>query len=137
MSQIPPLPPQVPSGPPPIPPNSAYPPHYANATYGPLRADFYQQAARASWIAPLIVVALNFLNQSAKQPGVRPDRTAALVVGGISFVLILAGFALAIVALLGIRKRGANGVLGPAIAGLIINGLLLSGFIWTLLVLLG
>ena len=49
-----------------------------------------------------------------------------MVLGGICILLILAGFVFGIVALFGTRKHGTKGILGPAIAGVCINGILMG-----------
>jgi hypothetical protein len=48
-----------------------------------------------------------------------------VVLGGTSILLILAGFVLGIVALIGTRKHGRKGIFGKAVAGISINGILI------------
>jgi len=48
-----------------------------------------------------------------------------MVLGGTCTLLILAGFGLGIVALIGTRKHGAKGMLGMAIASTCINGIII------------
>ncbi len=86
----------------------------------PPAAAFAYQAARASWIAPLVVSALFvFAHQIA----------AGVPLELIALVLIVAAICLGIAALFGIRKHGRKGILAPALVGLILNGLLLFIFI--------
>lgn len=84
---------------------------------------FHQQAAKASLVAPIIAVALDFFtNQAGRQPAGGADRWSGLVVGIIAFCLILAGFVLGIIALFGIRTQGKQKILVPAIVGISLNG---------------
>jgi hypothetical protein len=81
---------------------------------------FAHQAARASWIGPIIIFLLfAFAHQVA----------ARLVLELIALVLIVAGIGLGIAALFGIRQHGRKGILAPALTGLVLNGLLLFIFI--------
>ena len=80
-----------------------------------------QQAAKASWMAPLIVVIFNFvLKNSLQRTGSR-----VLVIVVVSLVIYIAGLLLAIYALSQVKTAGRKGVLAPAIAGLLLNGLFL------------
>ena len=81
-----------------------------------------QQAARASWMAPLIVIIVNY---AIKNAGLSASTARALVIGLVSLLLYLAGFVFAIYALSRVRSAGRAGVLAPAIVGLILNGLFL------------
>src|SRR5688500_4328486 len=85
------------------------------------RTPFAQQAARASWMAPLVAIGFGILTA-----GSRDDRTTAIVVGGANALIILLGFAFAVVALAGIRRHGREGLLVPALIGLVLNGLLIA-----------
>jgi hypothetical protein len=83
------------------------------------RLPFARRAARLSLIAPLIAVAIY---------AVMPDprlRETKLIVGGAQLAAVVAGFILAIVALRGIRVHGREGIRRPAIAGLVVNGVLI------------
>jgi hypothetical protein len=52
-----------------------------------------------------------------------------ILVGGVCLMLIVAGFAMGIVGLCGVKQHGSRGILGKSIAGLVINGLLLFFFV--------
>ncbi len=79
---------------------------------------WHVQAAKASWIAPL---AAGFMNCAV---GRRiDDRTTALAVAAIALAMILAGLAFAAWAIIGAFTKGPRGVLGPAIVGVLLNGL--------------
>jgi ABC-type glycerol-3-phosphate transport system permease component len=80
-----------------------------------------QQAAKASWMAPLIVVIFNYvLKSSLQRTGSR-----SLVIVVVSLVIYVAGLLLAIYALSQVKTAGRKGVLAPAIVGLLLNGLFL------------
>ena len=54
---------------------------------------------------------------------------ARVILELVALLLIIGGLVLGIVALFGIRKHGAKGILAPALVGIVINGLLLLIFI--------
>src|SRR5947209_1169723 len=121
-----PFPPQSPPPLPPQPPTAPAPPlGYAGPTSypppGPVKPNFGMQAAKASWVAPIIAVALNFLTNGA-------GPQARAVSGFVSLGLYIVGLILGIVALAGVRKYGRKGVLVPAIVGVCINGALVLLF---------
>ena len=78
------------------------------------------QAARGSWICPLLIVMVSMV---AGRTGSR------LIVELFALVLILVGLVLAVIAFSGIRKYGCRGILAQAIAGFLINGLLAAIFV--------
>src|SRR5258706_4808032 len=113
---MPPLPPP----PPPYLPGYAVPqPAYGG---GPAAPNKYQQMARASYIAPIIAFALGCLTRTT----VEGHPMTGLIIGGVNIFLIIAGLCLAIIALSGMSKVGRDGVLGPAITGLVINVLIVT-----------
>jgi hypothetical protein len=120
-----PLPPSQSGAPPLPPPLPVQPIGYATPQppHVPGKSNFAQQAAKASWMAPVIAIILGFLANNSR------DRSGSLIMAFANMGLITIGFALGIVALLGIRRHGREGVLGPAIIGLVINGLFLAGFV--------
>ena len=87
-----------------------------------------QQAAKASWLAPLIVIIFNFVIKNASLP---VSQARSLVIAVVSLLFYLGGLVLAIYALSQVRSAGRKGVLAPALVGLILNGLflLLVGFV--------
>src|SRR3954469_1113956 len=108
MSGVPPPPPPVP----PVDPSAAYPPAphaagprpvmplnhpYARGHAVPYRSHnrptFYQQAARASWAAPIVALVLGFLTTSLRQ---HADNGAGLVIGFVNAGLVLLGLALGV-----------------------------------------
>jgi len=107
--------------PPPITPDSSPAPKSAGKT-------FAHQAAAGSLLAPLIVILVNAaLHASSQTP--QMSRTVVLISGFACLTIIVAGFAMAIVGLCGVKRHGARGLLGKSIAGLLINGLLLILFV--------
>jgi len=89
-------------------------------TTPPQTTAFAHQAAKGSWASAVIVILLLAFG----------GRTGArVIIELVALLLIVAGLVLGIVALFGIRKRGAKGILAPALVGIIINGLLLLIFV--------
>ncbi|MHC4087017.1 MAG: DUF4190 domain-containing protein [Planctomycetota bacterium] len=83
------------------------------------KTPFARQAAKASWVAPLLCLSLSYLTKPASRVG-----NMAMVIFMLSF--IVAGLVFGIIALFGIRKYGRKGILKPAIAGIIVNVLFIS-----------
>lgn len=75
-----------------------------------------KQAAKLSWACPVIIVFMSAFGHQLASP---------LVFDLLVLLLIVIGFAAGIIALFGIPKHGASGILFPAIVGIIINSLLL------------
>lgn len=122
-SAPPPLPPRAP---PPVMPLGYSGP--ATALLPPGKIPFAQQAARASWVAPVIALGLGCLTNTARQDPSHTSRTAELLIGGVNVCLILTGFVLGIVALFGIRRYGREKILAPALTGIILNGFFVAIF---------
>jgi hypothetical protein len=94
--------------------------HYAGAP----TPTFFHQAARASWIAPLVAFVLGFCTLSYRnQP---ENRESAAVIGIANALLIAGGLVLAIVSFFGVRRHGPSGIVAPAVAGLVVNCLLIG-----------
>jgi len=74
-----------------------------------------------SFLAPFVSIGINVFGHQA----VQGNRVGMIVLGGTCTLLILAGFVLGIVALIGTRKYGTKGILGRAIAGICINGIII------------
>ncbi len=81
---------------------------------------FAHQAARGSWICPLLLVVLIIVGGRTGQ---------RLIIEFIAFGMMCVGVLLAIVAFFGIPKYGVKRILGQAIAGLVLNGLFLFIFV--------
>jgi hypothetical protein len=92
------------------------------------------QAAKASWLAPLVALgvgfATNIMMSGNRQVEPATVRTIWLTVGGICILLVLIGFICGIFALFGIRRHGAMRTLLPAVIGL----LLCSGYTYLIVV---
>lgn len=80
---------------------------------------FALQAARFSFLAPIVAFFLNVTTRSVTVD----SSTAKIVIGAICCLLILAGFLLSLYALF-FRKKETKGILGYALAGLVLNGLI-------------
>ena len=76
------------------------------------------QAARASWMAPLLAFAIIFFARNI------PNKTAiaSLIIGGVAYLFYIVGFCCGVYALATMRRTGRSGVLAPAIIGLLISG---------------
>lgn len=105
-------PPIISPQPPPLPPAS------------PTKKPFAFQAAQASFLAPLISIGIGFFVNVIGSGG-HPSPLAGIITGSLCSLLIVLGLLFGIIALFGIRRYGKKGILGRAIAGILINGLLL------------
>jgi hypothetical protein len=91
-----------------------------NAPTLPKPASFSQQAAKLSWVCPIILFGLLAFSRQMGAP---------LIIDLVALLFIVAGLAFGVIALFGIPRHGAKGILVSAIAGLVINGLLLFIFV--------
>jgi hypothetical protein len=87
----------------------------------PAASSFARQAALFSFLAPFISFCIGIFSGQV----VQGNRISMIVLGGTSTLLILAGFVLGIVALIGTKKHGRKGIFGRAIAGICINGVII------------
>ena len=104
--------------PPPIIPQTAPPPLPSAAQTS---NSFARQAALFSLLAPFVAIGINIFGHQA----VQGNRVGMIVLGGTCTLLILLGFVFGIVALIGMRKHGKKGILGKAITGVCINGVII------------
>jgi len=81
------------------------------------------QLAKASWIAPLLVLLMNFVLQDASSGSA--DAIRSLLFTVVSFGLYSLGFVFGLAALFGIRRHGTKGILVPAGIGILLSGSLL------------
>lgn len=82
-------------------------------------APSHVQAAKASWVAPLVAIFINMaLGKNAD------DRTTKLAIAVFAGLIILAGFVFAIWAIIGAFREGPKRILIPATIGLVINSFL-------------
>jgi hypothetical protein len=86
----------------------------------PPKTSFSHQAAKLSWVCPILVFVLLMFS---RQIGAR------VIIELVSLLLIVLGFVFGVIALFGIRTHRKSGILAPAIVGMIINGLLLFIFV--------
>ncbi|HZO85288.1 MAG TPA: hypothetical protein VFC26_08755 [Verrucomicrobiae bacterium] len=80
---------------------------------------FAHQAAKASWASALILILVLAFGRQVASP---------VIIDLLALLLIGLGFLSGLIALFGIPKHGAKGILGPATVSLLINGLLLFIF---------
>lgn len=131
-----PLPPPPPPPPAPMPgPTAGVPPLQPLGYHAPVpaaspRPNFYQQAAKASWVAPVVALVLGCLTRGSSE---RSPMTGGIV-GLINVAMTFTGLVMGIVALFGVRKYGSRGILAPAIVGLVLNGLLVGSLIAVILI---
>lgn len=105
-----PVPPIIPQATPPPLPDAA-----------PTGNSFARQAAWFSLLAPFVAIGVNIVGQQA----VQGNGAGMIVLGGAGTLLILLGFVFGVVALFGMKKQGKKGILGKALAGVCINGVIL------------
>ena len=92
----------------------------------PAKKPFAVQAARASFLAPIIAFVCGIVVKGAiVNSHMQIPRIVNIITGSCGCLLILLGFVLGIVALFGIRRHGKKEILGYAIAGLCINGIII------------
>ena len=84
-----------------------------------------RQAARASWIAPIVMLIVNVLLKQTMSEG---GAAGALIMGGIDVLLLLVGIGAAVFALTQVGRVGRPGVLAPAVTGLVVSVAVLSLF---------
>jgi ABC-type molybdate transport system permease subunit len=102
-------PPVIPPQPPPLPST---------------RKPFAFQAAQASLLAPLTAVGVSIVVNVGMANQASPS--AKIITGSLCILLIVLGFVFGIVSLFGVRRHGKKGILGRAIAGICINGILIA-----------
>lgn len=83
-------------------------------------SSFPSQAATFSIIAPLIAIGISIV----LQPQVRGNRWAMMILGATSMLLIMLGLVFGILALIGSRRHGRQGIFGKAMTGTCICGIL-------------
>lgn len=84
------------------------------------------QLAKASWVAPLLVVLVNHFVRSSSTGGGENGQSVIFTVIALFFYLV--GFVAALIALFSIPKYGTKGILLPAAVGLLLCGALLTFF---------
>ena len=87
----------------------------------------FHQCAKASWVAPLIAIALGCFGNAAVRGGTDP--MVSVIMGVINILLILGGLTCGIIALCGVKRHGSSGILAPAIVGVVLNGVFVLAMI--------
>ena len=88
---------------------------------------FSKQAAKASWVLPLITLAIMAFSSSILKNASSPF--TSLLIGGIIILFFLSGIIFSIAGIFGIKKHGSKRILIPSIIGFILN----FGFLFLLL----
>lgn len=89
----------------------------STATISPTR---YRSAARLAWLLPVAGMVVN---------GVLRRSAGGLIADVAVMSLVLAGSVAGVYALAAVRRVGAKGIVGPAVAGLVVSGLLTLIFV--------
>ena len=89
---------------------------------GGVAADVYQQAAKFSWMAPLVAIVLGCCTVGARSA----SPAVSLGIAGLQLLLILGGLGAGIFALFGAKKYGSAGVVAPAVTGIILNTIIIG-----------
>ena len=89
---------------------------------GGVAADVYQQAAKFSWMAPLVAILLGCCTVGARSA----SPAVSLGIAGLQLLLILGGLGAGIFALFGAKKYGSAGVVAPAVTGIILNTVIIG-----------
>jgi hypothetical protein len=93
-----------------------------------LQQSFGEQAARFSLYAPIAAILVGCFSRSSNS-----ERSVVLALAWFNLALIGAGFVLGIIALLSMKKFGRERILGRALFGILINGLVLGLFVSVLM----
>src|SRR4030043_2056839 len=80
---------------------------------------FSKQAAKASWIIPLLALGMVAVGNSAMKTS--SSTVGPLILVGFVILFFLAGIILGIISLFGIKLYGKKGILAPAIIGILLN----------------
>ena len=84
---------------------------------------FAFQAAQASLLAPAIAFGIGIVVNVGL--GGQSSPLVGVITGSVGILLIVSGFILGIIALVGIPRYGKKGILGRGIAGVCINGIII------------
>ena len=79
------------------------------------KQSFKQQAARASWILPIVTIVLMAVGNSAMQNSKSP--LTGIIMGGVFLFSLLAGVVLGIVGCFGVRQHRAKTTILPGLIG--------------------
>jgi len=85
------------------------------------KQSFGEQAAKFSLYAPLAAIGLGIVTA-----GVREQSVMLYAIPILNLTLLAAGLVLGIVALISMKRFGTEGILGRAIGGIVLNGIVLA-----------
>jgi hypothetical protein len=85
------------------------------------KQSFGEQAAKFSLYAPLVAIGLGIVTA-----GVREQSVMLYAIPILNLTLLVAGFILGIVALMSMKRFGTERILGRAIGGIVLNGIVLA-----------
>jgi hypothetical protein len=86
-----------------------------------MKSHFTVQAAKASWIIPIITIGIMVVGRSAFNA-----QFGALLLGGIIILFLVIGIILGIIGLFGCKRHGPKATVIPSLIGILLNGGLLS-----------
>jgi hypothetical protein len=81
--------------------------------------NFFKQAAKASWICPLLVLGMGYFTQDAFKSA--QFHYGPIILSFFIIFMFMVGIVAGIVALFGVKHHGKTGILIPAIIGLLLN----------------
>lgn len=84
---------------------------------------FTVQAAKASWIVPLLCIAMHMFLFSTETSSPESKKIFAII----SFFMFFVGLILGIIGMTGVSKHGASRTVVPGLIGLLLNGLFFAG----------
>ena len=90
-----------------------------------MQPSFYRNAAKTAWLSPVVAIALGYCASAGIKASGTTGPLVQLVLTLVTGIFVLIGFFSAVIALLGMKSQGRQGILVPAAVGLAINGLLI------------
>jgi hypothetical protein len=84
------------------------------------KGSFTKQAAKASWIIPLICLGVMAIGNSVFKSSGSPY--GSLILGGVVILLFIIGIIFGIIGIFGVRQHGPKSTIVPSVIGIILNG---------------
>jgi hypothetical protein len=82
------------------------------------------QAARASWMVPIVTIVLMAIGNSVMQSSKSP--LTAIIIGGTSIILLLSGAILGIIGCFGAKRHGVKTTIVPGLIGAVLSAAILA-----------